>query len=126
MQWYINVIGRLKTGPKSATEHSSLFYSQTLGNHEFDHGVEGVVPFIDALETPITLANVDVSQEPTLQGKLQNSIIITRGERQIGIIGLINRLTYVSTLAIQIVHRTFDRFGVCFGRKSPTQGKLNF
>lgn len=108
MQWYINVFGRFqKRVQNPQTKHSCSFYLQTLGNHEFDHGIKGIVPFIDAIETPITLANVDVSQEPTLQGKFKNSIIIKRGERQIGIIGLINRLTYVSTLIIQFVHRTF-------------------
>lgn len=68
---------------------------QTLGNHEFDHGVEGVTPFVDAIKAPLTLANVDVSLEPSLQEKLRKSIILTRGERRIGVIGVINRFTPV-------------------------------
>lgn len=35
------------------------------------------------------LANVDVSEEPQLQGKFQNSTVIVRGGRKIGIIGTI-------------------------------------
>lgn len=42
------------------------------------------------------LANVDVSDEPQLQGKFQNSTIIVRGGRKIGIIGTIWRDVNVS------------------------------
>lgn len=67
------------------------FYAilQTLGNHEFDHGVEGVVPFMEAMESPIVVANIDDADEPTFQGKYQSSIVIDRYERKIGVIGII-------------------------------------
>lgn len=45
--------------------------------------------FLDTIETPIVLANVDLSDEPQLQGKFQNSTIIVRDGRKIGIIGII-------------------------------------
>lgn len=69
---------------------------QTLGNHEFDHGVEGVVPFLKTINTSMLVANMDVSQEPTMEGLFEKSKIIERGGRKIGLIGVILETTYVS------------------------------
>ncbi|XP_061392520.1 apyrase-like [Musca vetustissima] len=68
--------------------------AMTLGNHEFDHGVEGVVPFLEALNSPMLVANIDASNEPTMQGKYQPSMIIERSGRKIGVIGIILETTY--------------------------------
>ncbi|XP_065076026.1 apyrase-like [Ochlerotatus camptorhynchus] len=65
----------------------------TLGNHEFDHGIAGVVPFMETLKSPIVVANIDDSQEPTMQGKYQKSVVIERDGRKIGVIGVIHHLT---------------------------------
>ncbi|XP_001848684.2 apyrase [Culex quinquefasciatus] len=65
----------------------------TLGNHEFDHGIDGVVPFLEALKSPVVVANIDDSEEPKMQGKYQKSVVIERGGRKIGIIGVIHHLT---------------------------------
>ncbi|KAK9711182.1 5prime-nucleotidase, C-terminal domain [Popillia japonica] len=46
----------------------------TLGNHEFDHGIE--------------VANIDDSLEPTMQGLYEKSTIIERDGRKIGIVGV--------------------------------------
>lgn len=62
---------------------------QTLGNHEFDKGIAGVLPFIESLKSPILVANIDDSQEPSFQGKYNKSIVIERSGRKIGLIGLI-------------------------------------
>jgi 5'-nucleotidase len=61
----------------------------TLGNHEFDRGIAGVVPFMETLKSPIIVANIDDSQEPTFQGKYKKSIVIERSGRKIGLIGAI-------------------------------------
>ncbi|XP_031636271.1 apyrase-like isoform X2 [Contarinia nasturtii] len=61
----------------------------TLGNHEFDHGIAGVVPFMENLMTPVVLANVIDTFEPTFQGKYKKSIVIDRYERKIGVIGVL-------------------------------------
>ncbi|XP_011292817.2 apyrase isoform X2 [Musca domestica] len=68
--------------------------AMTLGNHEFDHGVEGVVPFLDALDSPMLVANIDARNEPTMEGKYQPSMIIERSGRKIGVIGVILETTY--------------------------------
>jgi hypothetical protein len=69
---------------------------QTLGNHEFDDKIAGVVPFLENMNAPFVVANIDDSQEPSIQGKYNKSIIIERGGRKIGILGYILRTTYVS------------------------------
>ncbi|XP_058056197.1 apyrase-like [Anopheles bellator] len=67
--------------------------AMTLGNHEFDHGIDGVVPFLDTIESPMLVANIDDSLEPKMQGKYQKSVVLARGGRRIGIIGVIHHAT---------------------------------
>lgn len=71
--------------------------AMTIGNHEFDHDIEGVVPFLENIESPVVISNVDDSEEPTFQGKYVKSIVIDKYERKVGVIGAILRST--STIA---------------------------
>ena len=66
---------------------------QCLGNHEFDLGVEGLLPYLDNLTVPVLDANIDVSNEPRLQGKFNKSLILERGGEKIGIVGFITKDT---------------------------------
>lgn len=68
---------------------------QTLGNHEFDHAIAGVVPFLETIESPVVVSNIDDSLEPTIQGKYKKSIVIDRYGRKIGVIGVILSTTNV-------------------------------
>lgn len=52
---------------------------------------------MERLESPIVVANIDDSNEPTFQEKYKKSIIINRNNRKIGIIGIIIRTVDVST-----------------------------
>ncbi|KAF2903611.1 hypothetical protein ILUMI_02575 [Ignelater luminosus] len=61
----------------------------TFGNHEFDDKIKGVVPFLDALKAPTVAANIDDSQEPDIQGKYKKSVVIQRGGKKIGVIGVL-------------------------------------
>uniref|UniRef100_A0A182PCT2 Apyrase n=1 Tax=Anopheles epiroticus TaxID=199890 RepID=A0A182PCT2_9DIPT len=65
----------------------------TVGNHEFDDGIAGVVPFLDAIESPVLLVNVDNSKEPSFS-KFRPSMVLERAGRKIGLIGVILRTTY--------------------------------
>lgn len=67
-----------------------------MGNHEFDDGPAKLAPFLNAIQSPLVLANVDLSDEPELRGKFLNSTILTRNGRKIGIIGIIKSDIYVS------------------------------
>ncbi|XP_060827614.1 apyrase [Bombus pascuorum] len=61
----------------------------TIGNHEFDDDVEGVVPFLKMVKAPVVVTNIDASEEPTMQGLYKNSTIIERNGTKIGVIGVI-------------------------------------
>lgn len=60
--------------------------------------MEGVVPFLETLTSPVIVCNIDDSEEPTMQGKYQKSLIIDRYDRKIGIVGVILSTTNVSEL----------------------------
>ncbi|XP_030032452.1 apyrase isoform X1 [Manduca sexta] len=63
--------------------------AHVLGNHEFDNGIEGVVPYLEHLNSPVVTANIIDDDEPTIQGLYEPSIIVERNGRKIGIIGVI-------------------------------------
>ncbi|XP_041972284.1 apyrase-like [Aricia agestis] len=65
--------------------------AHVLGNHEFDHGVEGLVPYLEHLQAPMLAANVNTTFEPDLTPYLKNHIIVERNGRRIGIIGILLR-----------------------------------
>ncbi|KAB0793969.1 hypothetical protein PPYR_13589 [Photinus pyralis] len=65
------------------------FDAHTLGNHEFDNGIDGVVPFIKALNAPVLAVNIDDSGEPDFQGIYRKSMVIVRDGRRIGVIGVL-------------------------------------
>lgn len=71
------------------------FNSQAIGNHEFDDGPEGLAPYLAALNAPVVAANMDSTNEVSLQGLYKPHIVIERGGRKIGIIGLITTDTKV-------------------------------
>ena len=39
----------------------------TLGNHEFDRGVQEVVHFLEHLKSPVVVANLDDTEEPNMK-----------------------------------------------------------
>ncbi|KAK3789426.1 hypothetical protein RRG08_010619 [Elysia crispata] len=68
-----------------------------LGNHEFDNGVEGLVPFVDNATFRILSSNIDLSNTPVLQGKIQRSAKFDIGGETIGVIGYTTTdTTYIS------------------------------
>lgn len=71
-----------------------------MGNHEFDRGVAEAVNYMENLNAPIVVANIDDSDEPTFQGKYQKSITIDKYGRRIGVIGSVVRTVNVSAILI--------------------------
>ncbi|XP_070168427.1 apyrase [Polyergus mexicanus] len=61
----------------------------TIGNHEFDNKVEGLVPFLKNVKAPVVVTNIDDSEEPTIQNLYRNSTVIDRNGTKIGVIGVI-------------------------------------
>ncbi|GBP15289.1 Apyrase [Eumeta japonica] len=60
-----------------------------LGNHEFDNGIEGAVPYMEHLDSHVVTANINDDLEPTMHGLYEPSVVIERNGRRIGIIGVI-------------------------------------
>jgi len=63
------------------------FDAMTLGNHEFDDGVKGLVPFLKNQTVPFVVSNIDIQHTPELSGLYQPSVVIRVGGRRIGLIG---------------------------------------
>jgi len=63
----------------------------TLGNHEFDNGVDALCERLAKLSTPAVCANVDFG-DCGLEDFVKPSVIIERGGMKIGIIGLLTDL----------------------------------
>lgn len=111
---------------------SAAFLLQTLGNHEFDDNIEGVAPFLNAINSPLVLANVDTTDEPALQGKFPNSTILERAGRRIGVIGVLTRDTQVGhvirgRLNNSWRNKCFNHSGFyILSQKFPETGKLRF
>ncbi|CAG2114605.1 unnamed protein product, partial [Medioppia subpectinata] len=67
--------------------------AMALGNHEFDDGVEGLLPFVrnvtqnNEKNLPIVCANIETSGE--LRQLIKPSIVVERGGKKIAIIGYI-------------------------------------
>ena len=51
---------------------------QTIGNHEFDDEVAGVVPFLKMVKAPVVVTNIDASEEPTIQVSILIFLIIIK------------------------------------------------
>lgn len=66
---------------------------QTLGNHEFDDEIEGLLPFLENIDSPIVVTNLNDTHEPRLKGLYKKSHILKRGTKQIGVIGVITKDT---------------------------------
>lgn len=70
---------------------------QSLGNHEFDNGVNGLTPFIENLTTPVLAANLILDKVPELETEknLMKSVIFNISGIQIGVIGYLTPDTKV-------------------------------
>lgn len=71
---------------------NSQFLFQTIGNHEFDHSIAGLLPFLEKSRSPVVVANI-IDETMELRGLIQNSIVIDKYKRKIGIIGVTIKTT---------------------------------
>ncbi|CAG9797883.1 unnamed protein product [Chironomus riparius] len=62
--------------------------AMTIGNHEFDDGISGLVPFLERIKIPVVSCNINATLEPKFAEKFNNSIILERSGRKIGIVGV--------------------------------------
>ena len=69
---------------------------QSLGNHEFDDGVGGLVPFINNASFPILASNLDLSKEKALDiPNLKKSFVFELDGVKVAVIGYVTPDTKV-------------------------------
>lgn len=71
-----------------------MFFSpsnQALGNHEFDYNVNGLLPFLNAINYPIAVSNLNISEDHPLwrTNALQRSVVFNLNGFKIGVIGYV-------------------------------------
>lgn len=83
-------------------------HSQSLGNHEFDKGVEGLVPFLNNADFPVLAANLDLSKTPEMTNtkSLKKSTVFDVNGVKVGVIGYLTPET--KTLAYANTVEYFD------------------
>ena len=73
------------------------FSAMTLGNHEFDDRLEGLLPFLANQTCPVVVTNIDTSQVPELTGLYTRSTVLNVGSRRVGIVGYVTPFTIYSS-----------------------------
>ncbi|XP_077260302.1 protein 5NUC isoform X2 [Temnothorax americanus] len=78
----------------------------SLGNHEFDDGVEGLIPFIQNASYPILTTNLDLSEQPDLAAtNLKNSTILEVSGKKIGVIGYLTPETKILSTTEKVIFK---------------------
>ncbi|MBM1556117.1 5'-nucleotidase C-terminal domain-containing protein [Sulfitobacter mediterraneus] len=77
-------------GALAAEFMSQLKYdAMAVGNHEFDDGPEGLAAFLDDVSFPVLSANIDVSGNNLLAGRVGKSAVLDVGGQSIGIVSVL-------------------------------------
>ena len=85
------------------------FAAMTLGNHEFDWGVEAILANAELAEFPILAINIYERDTNTLADYCTPSVLLDKGEVQIGIIGAIgNCYSSISADKVQDYYFVLD------------------
>ena len=85
------------------------FACMTLGNHEFDWGVEAILQNAELAEFPILAINIYERDTNTLADYCTPSVLLDKGEVQIGIIGAIgNCYSSISADKVEDVYFVLD------------------
>ncbi|KAJ8023886.1 5'-nucleotidase [Holothuria leucospilota] len=88
-QWFV-----FYSGAATSYFMNQLGYDvMTLGNHEFDLGVEGLIRFLRNVTFPVVSSNINSTLEPELEALFQKSVILNIGGELIGTIGYTTRIT---------------------------------
>ncbi|XP_017125485.1 protein 5NUC [Drosophila elegans] len=76
----------------------------SLGNHEFDERVEGLIPFLNEVNFPVLACNLDLSKVPQLKATkhLAHSAILETNGTKIGVIGYLTPDTKKLTLNMDV------------------------
>jgi 5'-nucleotidase len=62
------------------------FDAMAVGNHEFDDGPENFIRFLEMVSFPVLSGNLDLSQNPDLDGQLEDTLVLDVNGVQVGIV----------------------------------------
>ncbi|KAE8746887.1 hypothetical protein FOCC_FOCC006307 [Frankliniella occidentalis] len=65
------------------------FDAMALGNHEFDEGVAGLLPFLREVRAPAVAANLDLGDAPELRPLVRPSIVLDVRGTRVAVIGYV-------------------------------------
>ncbi|MEM6939454.1 MAG: 5'-nucleotidase C-terminal domain-containing protein [Pseudomonadota bacterium] len=63
--------------------------AMAVGNHEFDNGPEGLSELLDTVSFPVVSANIDVSQNNQLAGRVAKSAVLDVAGTQVGVVSVL-------------------------------------
>lgn len=67
------------------------FDAITLGNHEFDNGIDNLAMFLENISSPVVSSNLNITSEPRLDlGSLKKSTVVDVGGTKIGVLGYLS------------------------------------
>lgn len=67
--------------------------AMSLGNHEFDNDIEGLIPFLTNVTFPVVCANINSDKVPELNGLIDRSTVLRFGRQRIGVVGYLTKET---------------------------------
>lgn len=75
------------------------YFSQSLGNHEFDEGTAILGKFLEEINFPVLCANIDVEKENALKhANLKSSHVFEVQGHKIGVIGYLTPETKTAAI----------------------------
>ena len=103
---------------------NAMGYDATcLGNHEFDNGLDELARRLGNLKVPVVCANYDFSPTP-LADLVKPYVVVKKGNRKIGVIGLLTDLSSVVSPQISALLKYQDPSEVAekYGRQLKDEG----
>lgn len=71
-----------------AVQHAIGTDAMAVGNHEFDRGPATLAAYAAAARFPLISSNIDASNEPALDGRIKDRVVLRRDGLAIGLVGL--------------------------------------
>lgn len=83
---------------------------QTLGNHEFDHGISPLLSYLNGIQgIPTVVSNLNMTAEPELNNFILPSLVRIINNTKVGIVGCLTTDTLVIIMHLLTSDECFNR-----------------